>query len=741
MEKKDQLNPEADNLDNSKGYENTELENNNAEEKQKGNQDITADSNEKDSGDEAVKTDKKDTDSEEKAEIVSNNNVSDSYTQDKSSENDSGGNTDQKPGSDDTKEVEDKEPYEEKGDQQKTVTSDAGTSGTESGNKKPGNEDGEKARESAKQKIDQEKHDAVSGEFSQDDDSTDKYKELSKEELVEAIESLVKNDDIEYIRKHIGHIKAAFRVVLKNESLDEYEKSLDSDHDSEKEKQDDPLVVRFDNAFDLYKKKKAVYDRDLEKQKRDNLAAKEQILDNLRELIESDEELKHTYDMFRDLQEKWKHIGPVPQSSKSTLWNNYHFLVEKFFDKVKINKELKDLDLKKNLEAKTKLCEKAEELLLENSITKSFQKLQKLHEAWKETGPVPNDKKDEIWDRFKAATNKLNKRRSEFYQNLREQQEKNYSAKLVLCEKAEALLEDKPDTPKKWQENSEKINELFRVWKTIGFAPRKVNNEVWNRFKTSLDTFFKNKKEFFKAYKEQQNENYNQKLNLCMQAEAIKNSDDWKNATDQLIALQKEWKKIGPVPAKFSNKIWKRFRAACDEFFNRKAEYFSNINQRQEDNLKKKQELIEKIKSYNYSDDNNENLEILKNFQREWMEIGHVPIKEKDRIQSEYRKTIDEQFEKLKISKKVKNTIAFKNKMENVKETPNAENLINKERNFLVNKINNLKNDISVWENNIGFFASSEKAEVLKNEFQQKIDNAKQEIEVIEEKLKILKDV
>ena len=594
------------------------------------------------------------------------------------------------------------------------------------------------AKETEKEK-DLKQPDAVNGE-EHEVDLSEKYSAFSKEELVNEIESIVNNDDIEYIRKHIGYIKAAFRKILKEENLEKFEKNLDSEKESEKAEAEDPLKIRFDKAFELYKEKKTVYDQTLEKQKHDNLAAKEKILEDLRNLIDSDEELKRTYDTFRELQEKWKNIGPVPQNAKSTLWNNYHFLVEKFFDKVKINKELKDLDLKKNLEAKTELCEKAEELLLESSITKSFQQLQKLHEAWKETGPVTKDKKDEIWERFKAATDKLNKRRSEYYQNLREEQEKNYSAKLVLCEKAEAILEEKPDSPRKWQENSEKINELFRVWKTIGFAPRKVNNEVWNRFRTALDTFFKNKKEFFKAYKEQQNENYNQKVNLCMQAEALKDSEDWKNTTDQLIALQKEWKQIGPVPAKLSNKIWKRFRAACDEFFNRKADFYANINQRQNENLEKKLNLIEKVKTYDYSDDNNKNLEVLKSFQREWMEIGHVPIKEKDRVQSEFRKAIDQQFENLNISKKVKNTMAFRNKIENVKDNQNAGNIISKERSFIINKINNLQNDINLWENNIGFFASSKKADVLKSEFQQKIDKAKQEIEILEEKLKILKE-
>jgi len=570
------------------------------------------------------------------------------------------------------------------------------------------------------------------------DDLTARYGKLQKAELVEAIEALVLHEDIAYIRKHISHIKVAFRNYLKEHSVDEYEKSLsDGTHQSD-EKPVDELAERFDKAFSVYREKKSLFDQALERQKHDNLLAKESILEDLRNLIESEEELKKTYDVFKELQEKWREIGPVPQNSKNTLWNNYHFLVEKFFDKVKINKELRDLDLRKNLEVKTELCEKAEELLLETSVNKSFQKLQKLHDAWKETGPVPKDKKDEIWDRFKAASDALNERRQSYYDSLREEQSKNLAAKVLLCEQAEQFVEFTSDSPRKWQDATDKINELFKVWKSVGFAPKKLNDEVWVRFRTALDGFFRNKKDFFFKYKDDQTENYNQKLNLCLQAEALKDSEDWKHTTDELIALQQQWKKIGPVPRKFSDKVWKRFRTACDEFFNRKSAYFNSMGEKQDENLQKKRELIEAVKNYGYSDDNNENLNVLKDFQRQWMEIGHVPIKEKDKIQNEFRKLINEQFDKLNISRKAKSTMGFKNKVENIKGSPNADNILYKEKSVLVNKISSLQNDIKLWENNIGFFASSKKADVLKMEFEKKIEKAKADIAIMEEKLKIL---
>ncbi|MFO7998881.1 MAG: DUF349 domain-containing protein [Bacteroidales bacterium] len=577
----------------------------------------------------------------------------------------------------------------------------------------------------------------------QEEDLAERYSRLNREELVEVAESLIQEEDVNRIRTHIGYLKAAFRKILKEESIVEYEKRLQNEGDQEEapaEAPSDPLTERFDKAFATYREKKALFDQALEQQKLENLSAKENILEALRNLIDSEEELKKTYDLFRDLQDQWRSVGAVPQSAKGTLWNNYHFLVEKFFDKVKINKELKDLDLRKNLEAKTDLCEKAEELLLETSVTKSFQRLQKLHEAWKETGPVPKDKKDEIWDRFKAATDKLNKRRQEYYDGLRDEQNNNYSAKLILCEKAELAAAATPASPRQWQQQTNEINELFKMWKSIGFAPKKVNNEVWNRFRMALDTFYKNKKEFFKKYKEIQTENYNQKLNLCMQAEALKDNDDWKSTTEELITLQKEWKKIGPVPAKFSDKIWKRFRAACDEFFSRKSDHFSNIGEKQEENLRKKLELIEKVKTHAYSNDNAENLELLKEFQRQWINIGHVPIKQKDKIQNEFRKVIDNQFEVLNISQKVKNTLSFRSKIEGIKGKPQGDNIIYKERSLISNRINAIQSDIKIWENNIGFFASSKKADILKAEFEDKIDKGKQEISLLEEKLKILRE-
>jgi len=592
---------------------------------------------------------------------------------------------------------------------------------------------------------DEEEQDAMQLEALETDSlPNEKYGNLNRLELVLALEEVVKHEDFQYIRSQIGFIRAAFKKLTKDESLEIVENSLKQQDEELIENEEivvsDPLVKRFEQALNIYKARKNHFDQLLEKQKYDNLLEKKRIIDELRSLIDSDEELKKTYDKFRDLREKWSNLGPVPQAEKNELWNNFHFLVERFFDKIKINKELKDLDLKRNLEQKAALCEKAEELLLETSIVKTFQKLQKLHEAWREIGPVATDKKDEIWDRFRAATEKLNRRRQEFYDVIRKDQSQNLEEKVKLCEKAELLAATNPTTIKDWQKLTDQINELFEAWKKIGFAPKKINNDVWIRFRAALDTVFKGRREFYLKLKENQTENYNKKLNLCLQAEALKDSTDWRSTTNELIALQNEWKKIGSVPNKFSDKIWKKFRSACDEFFKRKAQFFNNIDETQEENLKKKREIIDQLKNHAYTSNNSENLKIINEYQRQFLDAGHVPIKFKDKIYTEFRKTIDDLFERLSISKNIKSTNSYKAKVENLKSAPNADQAIYWERTNILKKISELQHEVKVLENNIGYLASSKKADLLKISIEEKIEKTRQEVLILEEKLRMLRD-
>ncbi|MBM3404740.1 MAG: DUF349 domain-containing protein [Bacteroidetes bacterium] len=598
--------------------------------------------------------------------------------------------------------------------------------------------------EPAHEEIHTEEHDKAEKlfqEISQDEiQETENFEALIRDELVLQLEHAVNEDDINAAKSKNALIKVAFIRKSREEKEHRINRFVEGGGKKEDFKEEpDLLENRFDEIFNVYKEKKSKYNEEQEKLKQENLVKKQQILDELKILINSEETLKKTYDEFRILQEKWREIGIVPRTEINNLWQNYHFLVEKFFDKVKLNKELKDLDLRKNLEAKIAICEKTEALLLEPSIIKSFRQLQKFHEEWKEVGPAPNDKKDDIWERFRTATDQINQRRRDYYQGLEDEHQNNLDAKTALCEQAENLLAIPVNTTREWAENTNKINELLKIWKSIGPVPMKNNKDIWTRFKLALNTFFGNKKEHFDKIKEQQLNNYNLKFDLCLQAESMVNSTDWKKTSNDLIRLQNEWRNIGPVPKKHSDKIWKRFRAACDAFFKSKSEYFSNIHQHEDENLARKEELIKKVKEYPFGEDKNENLQILQGLQREWTEIGFVPMKEKDRLQTEFRSVINEQMSNLKISHIDMSRLDVANRYENLKNDPNAGRILSREREQLAIKVRKMQEDINLWENNLGFLANSKNADILKEEFQKKIDQAKNDVKVLEAKLKVLK--
>lgn len=560
---------------------------------------------------------------------------------------------------------------------------------------------------------------------------------LNKLQLVELIEETVQDSDVLKIKNKVAAIKVNFLRLNKQDIEREMEQFINDGGERESyTHSDDPLEVRFKAAFNVFKENKAKYNEALDRQKEENLAQKKEILEKLRVLIESEETLKETYDNFRALQDQWKAVGQVPQTEVSNLWNNYHFLVEKFFDKVKINRELRDLDLKKNLEAKIELCEKVEELFLEKSVTKSFKLLQKYHEEWKEIGPVIASKKDEIWDRFKSATDKINEIRREHYSKLQAEQEANYEAKLALCVKAEEIAAEQIGSMGAWQKKSAEMSDLLKVWKSTGAVPKKRSDEVWTRFKSAMDSFFNSKKEFFSTMKDQQIENYNRKIQLCVEAEALAETKNWRKGTEEIKRLQEEWKTVGPVPKRHSDKIWKRFRAACDNFFNLKNEFFTSLKGQETDNLAKKKALIEEIKNYEIKKNRAENLEAVKAFQRAWVEIGFVSGKQKDAIQNEYRKAVDAIFDKMKINENELSTSEYRDMISGIKD----DYRLKAERTNLTNRIAKLREEIQVLENNIGFFSFSKQSELLKAEYQKKIDAAKNNLKVLEAKLKILNE-
>ena len=564
---------------------------------------------------------------------------------------------------------------------------------------------------------------------------------LNKLQLVEMLEELVQDSDIQNIKDKVAAIRLHFNKLNKEDMDNELDQFLQGGGEAESfQHVEDPIEQRFNAAFGIFKANRAKQNEDLEKQKVENLSKKLAILDELKEIIASDESLKKTYDDFHALQDRWKEIGPVPAAENSNLWNNYHFLVEKFFDKVRIGRELRDLDMKKNLDSKIELCEKAEELLDEKSITKAFKALQKLHEDWKEVGPVPQDKKDEIWERFKAATDKINQIRREHYSKIEEEQTSNLETKKALCDKAEELIAEDYQSVNAWQKKSTELAEIFGIWKTVGPASKKDNEEIWQRFRGTMDTFFAKKKAFFAGLKDRQTENLERKTQLCIEAEALMDSSEWKTVTEQMKKLQEEWKTIGPVPKRHTDKIWKRFRAACDTFFNRKNEHFSGRRTEEDANLAAKKALIEEIKAFQLTPSRNENMEAIKAFQKRWIEIGYVPMKHKDTINKEYRELIDGLFDMMRKNQNEASTNEFREMMEGWKDDPSANDKVRRERLTLQNRIQKLRDEIAAMENNIGFFSNSKNSELMRAEYEKKINKAKEDLKVLEAKLKIAEE-
>ena len=616
-------------------------------------------------------------------------------------------------------------------------------------------EDAEKADETTEKVIENEehKHEEVSGtivaevmpvhevihDFEDIELPQVDYSGYSKHELVETLALIIENRPTIEIRDDVERIKILFYKKLKSESEERKNKFLEDGGKIEDYRQwVDPDDVRVKYMLDKYKEKKTDYNKIQEAEKYENLKKKYEIIDKIKDLVNREESINKTFHDFRSLQNDWHSIGIVPQTSLKDIWENYHHYVEIFYDYIKINKELRDLDLKKNLEVKVLLCEKAEQLLLEPNPVNAFRSLQDFHNQWREIGPVPLEAKNDIWERFKEATSQINKRHHEYFEKQKDDQKKNLDAKIALCEEVDAinLLEIK--NFKDFDERADKVVELQKMWRTIGFAPKKQNNKVYQRFRDACDTFFEKKRGFYADNKEIQLNNLQRKTELCILAETLQESTDWKATSDALIKLQKEWKEIGPVPRKQSERCWKRFRKACDHFFNSKTEFFAALDTSYEDNLKAKLAIIEELEKFEPGADVQAAFERLKEFQRKWTEIGFVPFNLKDEVTNKYRLAINKEFDKLKIGDDDKSILKYRTKLDSLKTNPKASRKVRNERDKFFTKIKQLEGDIVLWENNIGFFAKSANADALKREVEEKIDSAKKLIKTLEEKVKMI---
>ena len=487
------------------------------------------------------------------------------------------------------------------------------------------------------------------------------------------------------------------------------------------------METAFKGVYANYKKERAEYNRQQDAQREDNFAKKQAVIEDLKNLVEKQEDVNSTFPAFRELQNRWREIGPVPATKFRDLNDTYQFYVEKFYDMVKINRDLRDLDFKKNLEAKEAFCQAAEKLSENENVVEAFRELQKLHEQWKEFGPVAKEFRDSIWDRFKAATAVINKKYQAYFEGQKEKQQENLAEKTKLCEQVEAIAGKEVKSSNEWNTLSTEIEEIQKTWRTIGFATRKENQKIYDRFRAACDKFFTRKREYYSQFKDSMNENMEKKLSLIEQAEALKDSKEWKKTTEALIALQKQWKEIGAVPRKKSEQLWKRFRAACDEFFNER-----DKNAKPENdfygNLKAKKALVEEINEYALSGDAAADREAARAFADRWQGIGFVPFKEKDAIQASYTEAMKAKFPDF-------SPRGPRQGGGNAGRGGGSRKPLS-EKDRLVQQYNKLQQDIDTYENNIGFFSTSKNSAPLIQKMQERIDAAKQELKDLEAKIR-----
>lgn len=555
------------------------------------------------------------------------------------------------------------------------------------------------------------------------------YSALDVVEILQKFRDLSLAGDSQEIFDKMEPLKAVFYKVLNEKKVDASLQELETlDH----------LESQFKDLYSKYKLEKKELYNEQERVKEENYAAKLQIIDELKELLGKVEDVNHTFPAFRQLQNRWKAIDAVPQSKVKDLISTYQYYVEQFYDYIKINNEFRDIDFKKNLQAKTLLCERAEALEKEPNVVVAFKELQKLHDEWKEIGPVAKEQREIIWDRFKSITTVINKKHQHFFEQLKDDQKKNLLAKTLLCEKAEEIANSIPTDSNEWNILSKRMDSLQAEWKNIGFAAKKENQKIYDRFRSACDTFYNSKRDYYSNFKLVMQENYSRKEQLCLKAESLMESSDWKKATDELIALQKEWKEIGPVARKQSDLVWKRFRAACDHFFEKKSQYFDKVDEKYEGNLALKLALIEEIKAYRIGDTKEDDIKAMRQFQTRWLEIGYVPIKDKERIQKEFNMVMDIHFADIRSLDSEKKLVKFKRMVTELKNSGKGERSIKMEREKLLLKYRKIEQDIATLQNNMGFFAKSKNADSMIEDIEKKISVAKDELVRIEEKINII---
>ena len=499
----------------------------------------------------------------------------------------------------------------------------------------------------------------------------------------------------------------------------------------------DDSESRFKEAMSSIKEKRSAMLAEQEKEKEENLQKKLAIIEKLKELSESHDDANKAYNEFNKLQQEWNEIKQVPAAKINELWKNYQLYAEKFYDLIKLNNEFREYDFKKNLEIKLHLCEAAEKLANEEDIISAFHQLQKLHQEFRDTGPVAKELREEIWTRFKTASTTVNRRHQQHFEALKEKEQRNLDEKTVICEIVETMEYDTFTTFQDWENKTQEVIALQAKWKTIGYAPQKMNVKIFERFRSACDEFFKRKAEFFKSVKENMSGNLEKKKELCEKAEALKDSTDWKTTAEVLSKLQKEWKTIGPVPKKYSEMIWKRFIGACDYFFEQKNKATSSQRSIEVENMEKKKALIEKLSSIDENMDIEEASTLVRDLMKEWNSIGHVPFKEKDKLYKQYHGLIDQLFDRFNISASNKKLSNFRSNINNIQ--GGGPQSLYREREKLVRTYESMKNELQTYENNLGFLTStSKKGSSLLTELNRKVEKLKADLELVSQKIKVI---
>ena len=551
------------------------------------------------------------------------------------------------------------------------------------------------------------------------------------EEVVQRLKEINEKNDLTD-KQEIDSLKQTFYKLQKAKSeaarkafIDEGGKAEDFTPETE------PAEEEFKAVMNAIKEKRNALAAAQEKEKEDNLTKKLGILERMKFLTESQEDTNKIYDEFKKLQQEWNEIGQIPVAKVNELWKTYQLYTEKFYDMVKLNNEFREYDFKKNLEQKTRLCEAAEKLAEEPDVISAFHQLQKLHQEFRAIGPVAKDLREEIWSRFKAASTVVNKRHQQHFEELKEKEQNNLDQKTVICEIVEGMEYDTFTTFADWEDKTNEILALQAKWKTIGYAPQKMNVKIFERFRAACDEFFRRKAAFFKSVKETMAANLEKKKAFCEKAEALKESTDWKETAEILTKLQKEWKNIGPVAKKHSDAVWKRFIGACDYFFERKNKATSSQRSEEVENLAKKEDVIKRMAALGAAGTADDaTAEQVRALMKEWNAIGFVPFKEKDRLYKEFHALVDKLFDRLHLS-------ATEKRLSSVRTNGNKEGNLYRDRERLVRTYEGLKNDIQTYENNLGFLnSSSKKGNTLVADITRKIERLKKDMELVLKKIK-----